>query len=330
MAVVPPIPMPRPASRMPASPWWQQPQFTSFASDALSDLAYGLTSGKNLNEGFQQATQRSLAMQDPREKEREQLQQLNQTIEWMRSEGMEALARAAEANPTMMPQLYTEALRQKFGTGDGFTLGPGETRYGADGEVLATVAPAADDPTSDIQNYDFYRQHETAAGREPLSMFEWQQQKARAGATNIDFNQNQGVAAGFADRMAASEQILSDPKIEAALTSVEEDLKRQAPFGMDNFLVSKEYQMADQAKRDFINAILRRESGAVISPTEFANAEKQYFPRPGDSPEVILQKKRNRQIALEGVKRAAGPNYAAPALVPGGVSDPYEKYGLER
>lgn len=66
-------------------------------------------------------------------------------------------------------------------------------------------------------------------------------------------------------------------------------------------------QQVEQARRDFINAVLRKESGAVIADSEFANAERQYFPQRGDSPEVIAQKARNREVAIAGLSQAAGP-----------------------
>jgi hypothetical protein len=62
-------------------------------------------------------------------------------------------------------------------------------------------------------------------------------------------------------------------------------------------VASKAQQQVEQAQRDFINAVLRRESGAVISEPEFINARKQYFPSVGDSPEVIAQKRQNRREA---------------------------------
>lgn len=71
--------------------------------------------------------------------------------------------------------------------------------------------------------------------------------------------------------------------------------------GMANLALTEEGQQAEQAQRDFINAVLRRESGAVISPSEFANANKQYFVQPNDKPGNIAQKARNRQLAIEGV-----------------------------
>jgi hypothetical protein len=77
-----------------------------------------------------------------------------------------------------------------------------------------------------------------------------------------------------------------------------------------NYLRSEEAQKYDQAKRNFINAQLRRESGAVISPEEFANAEQQYFPQPGDGPEVIRQKRINRQDAIRGLDIGSGAGAA--------------------
>lgn len=66
-------------------------------------------------------------------------------------------------------------------------------------------------------------------------------------------------------------------------------------------------QQVEQAQRDFINAVLRKESGAVIAESEFANARRQYFPQVGDSPEVIAQKAAARRAAIAGLSQAAGP-----------------------
>lgn len=68
-----------------------------------------------------------------------------------------------------------------------------------------------------------------------------------------------------------------------------------------NWTQSPEQQQVEQSQRDFVNAVLRRESGAAIADHEFDNAKKQYFPQVGDSPEVIAQKQRNREIATSGV-----------------------------
>ena len=72
-------------------------------------------------------------------------------------------------------------------------------------------------------------------------------------------------------------------------------------------MLTPEQQQVDQAQRNFVNAVLRRESGATISPTEFDNAKKQYFPQAGDSPAVIEQKRKSREMVINGFARGAGP-----------------------
>lgn len=68
-----------------------------------------------------------------------------------------------------------------------------------------------------------------------------------------------------------------------------------------NWTQSDGQQKVEQSQRDFINAVLRRESGAAIAESEFENARKQYFPQMGDSAEVIEQKRRNREISTNGI-----------------------------
>jgi hypothetical protein len=67
-------------------------------------------------------------------------------------------------------------------------------------------------------------------------------------------------------------------------------------------------QQNDQARRDFVSAVLRKESGAAISASEYANEEKKYFPQLGDSEAVIKQKQNSRIKAIEGLKSQAGPS----------------------
>ena len=71
--------------------------------------------------------------------------------------------------------------------------------------------------------------------------------------------------------------------------------------------LSPEQQQVAQARINFITAVLRKESGASISPGEFATAEKNYFPKPGDSDAVIAQKQKARQTAIKAMEIQAGP-----------------------
>ena len=115
-------------------------------------------------------------------------------------------------------------------------------------------------------------------------------------------NEAQAKAAGFADRLVEASPLLdtSPPSVGASVLS-------GLPGG--NFALSPDQQSFLQAERNFINAVLRRESGAVISDEEFDNARKQYIPQPGDSQQVLEQKRRNRETVQRSFVRDAGPSY---------------------
>jgi hypothetical protein len=71
--------------------------------------------------------------------------------------------------------------------------------------------------------------------------------------------------------------------------------------------LSEDQQKVIQARTNFITAVLRKESGASISPSEFATAEKVYFAAPGDSQEVVKQKQKARETVINSMKYQAGP-----------------------
>lgn len=123
--------------------------------------------------------------------------------------------------------------------------------------------------------------------------------------------ESEGRNSGFYGRGVKSHDVLKN--LESLGTSLWNSTAGKIPVA-GNYMVSQDAQKYDQAKRDFINAVLRRESGAVISPDEFNNAEKQYFPQPGDGPEVIRQKRGNRETTIQGLKISSGQgaNFAIP------------------
>jgi hypothetical protein len=128
---------------------------------------------------------------------------------------------------------------------------------------------------------------------------------------SVNPTEQQANAYTFSNRMEKSDQILKDlegkynPLAISAKTSA---ITSNIPGAQTiiNSQMSPESQKAEQAQRDFVNAVLRRESGAAISQSEFDNARIQYFPQTGDSPEVKAQKATNRKTAIEGIKKAAG------------------------
>lgn len=135
--------------------------------------------------------------------------------------------------------------------------------------------------------------------------------RAAVGKAPTEF---QGKSAAFGLRATEADKIISEltgaysPAAVNAKTNVEGWPLVGGALGaaVNKFKLDANDQKAEQAQRDFINAVLRQESGAAIGDSEFDNARKQYFPQPGDGPDVIAQKARNRQLAIQGFQSNAG------------------------
>jgi len=147
---------------------------------------------------------------------------------------------------------------------------PAGYRLAADGQSLEFIPGGPADPTS------------KAGGGKPLT-------------------DGQSKALLFGTRMQEANTIFDELAASGVTTSIPGS---RAGFGVGaaiNALQPADRQRLDQAKRDFLNAVLRRESGAVIGESEFNSGDKQYFPQTGDSDAVIAQKKRNREVAMRGI-----------------------------
>jgi hypothetical protein len=98
--------------------------------------------------------------------------------------------------------------------------------------------------------------------------------------------------------------------IEAAFgkPGVMETMLSVAPFGenLANQVRSAGRQQYRQAQEDWVTAIMRPESGAVIGPDEMQSKIVTFFPQIGDSAEVIQQKKVAREASEKGLRLMAG------------------------
>ena len=99
----------------------------------------------------------------------------------------------------------------------------------------------------------------------------------------------------------------------------QEQLDRLADQGFNPATVSESLLMATlpevgktteqklyiAAKANWVAANLRKESGAAIAESEYTNAYAQYFPKVGDSAEVIAYKRNLRQLAERDMRATA-------------------------
>ena len=121
----------------------------------------------------------------------------------------------------------------------------------------------------------------------------------------------EGKATGFAMRAKEAHDKLSGLDFSPYVVATKQAMEQTPVIGglsgaATNIGMSETNQRADQAQREFVNAVLRQESGAAISQSEFENARKQYFPQPGDKPGVIEQKRKNRETAIKSLEIAGG------------------------
>lgn len=125
--------------------------------------------------------------------------------------------------------------------------------------------------------------------------------------------ESQSNATAYGMRMKEANAILDDLSKKGVLKGalvegvplVGESLGKVLPSVLGG--TSAAQQQVNQAKSNFITAVLRKESGAVISDSEFDREDKKYFPQVNDSPAVIKQKENARKLAIKAIEVQAGP-----------------------
>jgi hypothetical protein len=139
--------------------------------------------------------------------------------------------------------------------------------------------------------------------------------KSPASTRDQALTEGQGKAAAFADRMKFNEQFIKP--FETTATSRGTQV---AGWVMPNEARSDEFQAYEAAKKNWIAALMRRESGAVIGPNEYKDGDQQYFPQPGEGPKLIEQKRKLRAVAEAAMRRESGSAGAmsTPDAVPQG------------
>lgn len=309
----PPVAGPQVAQAAPAKETFFNDDRKAFLNDLFTGWAAGSTPGESLAYGAKLTAAN-----------RKDRQGRNDTIEWLKSKGVnEADARQLASSPPALNE-YLKKIYQ--GQQDNLIEINGQLIDKNTRQVVGDYRTNGDDLKPTELQRDLL-----AAGLKPGTP-EWNEailSKLKpkgmvvesdgqggfrlaqgvdvAGGANL--NVSQGQNSGFLLRAQDADKVITGLNDEG--TSVWNKVANKVPMGLGNYVVSDEAQKLDQAKRDFINAVLRQESGAVISAEEFANADKQYFPQPGDSEAVIQQKANNRQNAIQGFRLRSGPGAQA-------------------
>ena len=202
---------------------------------------------------------------------------------------------------------------------DPFKLSPGETYFDQYGKPIASLPalPKEMAKPAAIQEYEF------AKGQGfPGTFQDWEASKkgGMAFQTNPDgtvtfqqgsnikpMTESQSKDTVFSTRAKGALQVFDE--LENGLTGkqgVVGNTVGQIP-GVGNFLKSEGFQRAEQAGNEFLQAVLRKDTGAAITEGEQALYGTVYLPRPGDSPEVVAQKKESRKRAILAIEAGMTP-----------------------
>ena len=198
-------------------------------------------------------------------------------------------------------------------TGGGITGGSGTTG-GYKAGLLTQLLQSQGMPTDDASLAALYKQiggqgtyvNDVAHNSQIYAALGGQQTQTISDVTGKPLSDAERTSLGYANRLVEADATIDT--LGSKFTGYSSYFGQLLP----NALQSDERQQFEQAKRNFINAVLRRESGAVISPSEFENAEKQYFPQPGDSPAVLAQKDANRAMVIKNLQLSGGQTSAPP------------------
>lgn len=199
-----------------------------------------------------------------------------------------------------LKQKETPSISEQYGTG-------------AIGEYNFARSQGYQGSFTDYQNEDANRK--ARSGSDPITQAIREQ--TLLNLQNKPPTERQAKAAAFANRMSEAERILSgnanfDP------TSVSYAIQRRLP----EVARSSGAKTQLNAEKLFLQGVLRLDTGATITPQEVDEYAPTYFPRENDPPELVAQKKRNRDIAVQTTIGEAGRGYEEIVLPPIGNAAP--------
>ena len=145
----------------------------------------------------------------------------------------------------------------------------------------------------------------------------------KAEAKGDSYTDAQNKASGFYSRMLSANKAMEGVLAGADglqgtvdyvkyddVNSLEQTMLNAVPlFG--NKWISNQRQQLQQAQENWVSAVLRRESGAVLGDEEIVRENKKYFPQYGDSKETIAQKSLARKEAEKGMLQSSGGAWEA-------------------
>ena len=117
-------------------------------------------------------------------------------------------------------------------------------------------------------------------------------------APRVKLTEGQAKSSTYLQRAQGASDILDQN--EEALNSLWNTTAGAIPY-VGNYLQSEEYQLARNAGEVWLQAILRKDTGAAITKDEQELYGTTFLPQPGDAPAVMAQKREMRKVAQQAL-----------------------------
>lgn len=310
-----------------------QPPDTSRYDDAMEAYLASLKNSQDLNARAQSETlTANHLVQADLDRQGGLLQgnQASAALDSRRSNASLADLGIAQTSATNDANVALERLKFEQGllpSTDPYTLSPGQTRFDAQGNPIASLPDDSSSAPTSVQEYQFaqsqgyngsYADFKNNGGNDRvLSATEAQSLGVPFGTKASDaygitptkpLTESQAKDLTYGQRGSEANDIIG--QLESTVAKYNPILystyKTLEPNTIGNTAVPDNIRQVAQAERNFASAVLRRESGAAISASEYATVNKQYFPQPGDDAATLAQKAQNRATAINSFLQNAG------------------------
>ena len=141
--------------------------------------------------------------------------------------------------------------------------------------------------------------------------------------------ESQSKNVGFYDRSKRALNLF-DP-VADSLTSVRDSILEKDPTGLGRYAQSDEFQKAQVLGKDFLAPILRKDTGAAVTPTEWVFYSDIYIPQVGDNAAKLEEKKKARARAVSAMRKGLNAHeiLAAEGIDPSNAPEVYDPNNQE-
>lgn len=288
-----------------------------YLGDMFAGMAMGSTPGQSIGMGAAMAREG----RNQRKGSAQEQDRLNQTVEYLKGQGLDPDSAALVAsNPQTLQEFLKQRLMPDEGKNNLMNAGDGRIYNPKTGEWI--LAPGGQEEFRQATPEEAAGYGATAGQFGPDGRFYPNNPPSGMsiesdgqggfrmvqgpGAQNKQFTEAQSKDNVFSTRARGA--LPTVDQYEDKLTSLGNRALDYDPTGLvRGNLQSPDFQVAKAAGEEFLQAVLRKDTGAAITAQEQELYGKTYLPQPGDGPDVIAYKRKARERAVAAIESGMSP-----------------------